>query len=550
MQSNLFFNTAAYIRLSHHDRRLLHQDVKKMDDSNSVKNQKQLIKSYIQSHMDLKFIQEYVDDGYSGVDFNRPAFERLIEDVIAKKINCIVVKDLSRLGRNLTLVGKYLEEIFPALEVRFIAIDQYDSFKSNHSRDGLVVPMINLMNDYFSRSTSVKVRDVNMKKFENGDNIAAFTPFGYKKNERNRFQLEIDQDAARTVKRIFSMSIDGMTNIKIADQLNKEGIPSPYMYKKKNGENYYTGFQLNDISKWSALAIRRILTNNVYIGTLEQGKTYNLNYKYKKRIPRQYKDWYRHENAHKAIISKNEFDMVQRVLSFESKTSAKGDLVYLFSGMLFCSECGSHLYRKKKKIDDTTYVYYGCYDKNKKLKHPVSIREDILEMVILKLIKKHINLMVEFAELSKDLDNESVIHIEMNGINQLLLDKNREIERYKNLKLRLYEDYHEKVISKKEYDDFSVIYDRREKLAFHHVSELLIRKERLSKYVAEEWTDRFQEFIDADKMSRRLLLSLIEKITIYPNKGVKVDFCFENEFHILKNVIPSFLERGKLCQNM
>nr|WP_298054716.1 recombinase family protein [uncultured Lachnoanaerobaculum sp.] len=221
----------------------------------------------------MELIEEYVDDGYSGINFERPAFKKMMEDVITGRINCIVVKDLSRFGRDYIDSGRYLQRVFPSLDIRFIALnDNYDSYTASETEKNLVIPFKSFINDNYCRDTSAKVRSVCKVKRKQGQFISNYAPYGYEKDKEDKHKIVIDKEAEYVVRKIFSMKLEGYSSYSIAKHLNDNGIPSPMEHKKAKGIRYKTGFSTKAVTKWDTPAVNRILTNEVYIGTLQQGK--------------------------------------------------------------------------------------------------------------------------------------------------------------------------------------------------------------------------------------------------------------------------------------
>ncbi len=242
------WNVALYARLSSEDG--------DKAESNSIVSKKEMIRDYVSKHTDMRIVREYADDGYSGVNFDRPSFKEMMQDIKKHKVNCVICKDLSRFGRNYVDAGRYLEKISPFLGVRFIAInDNYDSNGEKSQQDTLIVPFKNLINDAYCRDISVKTRSQLDIKRKTGDFIGAFTTFGYKKDSADKNKLVIDEDAALIVEFIFQKRIDGMCNSKIAEKLNALGVPSPMEYKISNGMNYYTGFRTNERAYWTPVSV-------------------------------------------------------------------------------------------------------------------------------------------------------------------------------------------------------------------------------------------------------------------------------------------------------
>lgn len=279
------FYAAMYLRLSRDDE---DKDGQIKSESNSIRSQRELIKSFIREQEDIELYDIYVDDGFTGSNFDRPDFIRMMEDVEAGRVNCVIVKDLSRFGRDYIEAGRYIQKVFPSLSVRFIAItDHYDSLSADSGESNIVLPVKNFINDSYCRDISTKVKSQLHIKRKNGEYIAPFAVYGYRKADNNRNQLVIDEYAADIVRKIFEWKIEGYALTAIADRLNELGILSPREYKKSLGMNFEGGFKGTEQSKWGAVAVKRILQNEVYLGNLVQGKTEKVNYKVRSVLRKQ-----------------------------------------------------------------------------------------------------------------------------------------------------------------------------------------------------------------------------------------------------------------------
>ena len=290
------YQAYGYVRLSQ-------DDDDKTEESNSISHQKLLIKNFVQNHKDINLVGYKQDDGCSGVTFDRKGFQELMEIIRDGNCDCVIAKDLSRFGRNYIETGKFIERLFPALGVRFIAInDSYDSTINTGFADSMILPFKNLVNDMYSRDISIKVRSNFEVRRQKGDFVGPHIPYGYKRDQKNKGHFVIDEHPAEIVKQIFRMRIEGNSQQFIAEYLNQTGEPSPIEYKKLSGLNYQSGFKVRDKSLWSAQTIGRILRNEVYIGTMVQKKVTTVNYKVRTPIYLPADQQVRVENMHEAII--------------------------------------------------------------------------------------------------------------------------------------------------------------------------------------------------------------------------------------------------------
>ena len=330
-------------------------------ESNTIVNQKAMLQEYTRNNPNIVLRDIIADDGESGVSFERPGFQKLLELVKTKKINCIIVKDLSRLGRNWLEAGQYIQQVFPFFGVRFIAInDNYDSINCNADIEQVMIPFKNLMNEAYARDVSIKTRSVLATKRNSGEFVSPFVPYGYKRSEEDKHRLVIDEYAAGVVKDIFSWRIDGMSPGKIADRLNTLGILSPMEYKTENGVRFATNFKNKVKAEWNTVSVGRILKNEIYIGNLIQGKRSSANYKVKNVQYKDEKEWTRTENTHEPIISKSDFEIANLLGKYDTRISQKEDSVYLFAGVIFCGDCKQNMIRKTTYTKNKNYHYYVC----------------------------------------------------------------------------------------------------------------------------------------------------------------------------------------------
>lgn len=306
-----FWKAALYIRLSREDG--------DKEESDSVLSQRDLLESFAAGQEDLVKAGVYVDDGYTGTDFERPAFQRMLREIKAGKIDCVIVKDLSRFGRNYVHSGKYLEEVFPSLGVRFIAVnDNIDSYQNPSSMDTILVPFKNIINDEYSRDISRKVRSSLDTKRKKGEFIGSFAPYGYQKSPENKNKLIPDPEAADVVKEIFSLFLSGQSIDGIVRKLNAAEVPNPSAYKQRQGLSYR---RQSGSSLWEHSSVRRILKNRVYLGELVQGKRRVKSYKIHRAEALPEESWIVAGNTHEGIVSPSDFAKAQKLLGQNVRTS-------------------------------------------------------------------------------------------------------------------------------------------------------------------------------------------------------------------------------------
>lgn len=530
-----FYNVAIYLRLSRDDNDI---DGSKKTESNSIGSQRDLIRSYIRSNSDMQIYDIYVDDGYSGSNFERPEFKRMMNDVNEGSVNCVIVKDLSRFGRDYIEAGRFIQKIFPALSVRFIAItDDYDSLTADSTSSSLVLPVKNFVNDSYCRDISQKVRSHQKIKRANGEFIGAFATYGYNKNPENKNQLIVDDYARGIVCNIYEWKLLGMSLGAIAGKLNMLAILSPSEYKKSQGMKYRTGFEKGSAALWSAVAVKRILSNQVYIGTLEQGKQEKINHKVNKRIDKLPQEWVRVENTHEAIIKAKDFGRIQELLKYDGRASKDTNVGNLFTGILFCGDCKAPMIKRSNKYKGIETVYYICQTKNKSqgcTRH--SVKEEQLKVIILKEIKAFLSCMVDFEEIVSTLSDLEVNFDQIMEWDTQIAASQKEYNKYYGLKAGLYDDLKEGLINKSEFDNFHRLYsDKCDALEQKNKKQKALIKQMFKNGVsAGVQIESMKKSIDLEQLDRTLLVSMVEKIWIYEDKRIMIDFCYQSELRTLQ----------------
>ena len=546
------YDTALYLRLSKEDGDVASGS---KNESNSIANQKSLIMDYLQSRPEFRVVSIREDDGFSGTDFNRPAFQAMMEDVKKGVINCIIVKDLSRFGRNYIEVGRYLEKLFPMLGIRFIAVnDNYDSLEADTAHD-IVVPFKNLINDSYCRDLSVKIRSHLAIKRKNGEFIGAFACYGYLKDENNRNQLVVDTYAGQVVKDIFRMKINGMSQYRIADALNEQGILSPMEYKKYLGSHFESSFKVNPKAVWTAKAVTRILTNEVYTGVLVQGKQTTPNHKVKVRQEVDETDWIRVENSHESLIDRVLFDIVQNLMGRDTRTSPNETQVFPLSGLVYCGDCGHPMvrkisrYTKKEKADTAqTYGYFLCSEKCGKggcSWHRIS--ENDLMGAVLGAVNLHIQKVLDVQEALKQIENAPSRQLMIQKYQERLSMKEEERKKAERLKIGIYEDLKDGLLDKDEYQKLKAEFDSRIAEADAAVKELKRQITELegSRSANAPWMSYFQQFGRLEQLTRWAAAIIINKILVYEDNRIKITFNFEADLNRIQEILSAAEEHKK-----
>ena len=519
------WNATLYLRLS--------RDDGDKEESGSITGQRELLRDYISQHPELREYAIRIDDGFSGSTFERPGFQKMIEDVKAGRTDCIVVKDLSRFGRNYLDAGEYIEKIFPFLGVRFIAVnDNYDSLGEKKSSDDLIIPFKNLINEAYCRDISMKIRSQLEIKRKNGQFLGSFAAFGYLKDEQDKNKLVVDQYAADIVRDIFKWKLEGISPQDIAGALNKLGVLSPMEYKRSLGMKYTTSFKTSAKAAWSAGTVIRILKNPIYTGVLIQGKETTPSYKVHKRIAKDKSEWTVIEDSHEAIISGIDFDSVQKVLKCDTRRSPDDKAVGLFSGMLFCGDCGASMVRKTVPAGEKKYVYYVCSaHKQDKSCSPHRMRDTALEEIVLDSLRQHIREVVNMSELLNITDTAPLRTAQAQKIQRQLDKKREEYEKLQKLLMSLYENLTDGVIDREEYARLKASFTARADEAERQMDALRESLNDIQSHGTENvWMNEFIKRQELVSLDRAVVVALIDKILIHSNDVVEIIYRWQDEF--------------------
>ena len=523
------FNVAIYIRLSREDG--------DKEESDSVGNQRKLLTEYVAKKEDFILYDIYVDDGYSGTNFNRPSFQRMIADIEDGKVNCVVVKDLSRFGRDYIDTGRYLERYFPELGVRFISVtDSIDSMKQAYD---MLLPIKNIFNEQYARDISKKIQATVKSKQKAGEFIGAFTSYGYKKSPVNKNKLVIDDYAADVVRRIFSLYIQGYGKQRIAKLLNAEGILCPAEYKKVNGENYKNCNRLESTTYWSYSTINSILHREMYVGNMVQGTKHQRMRSKQKKMPKE--DWIIVENTHEPIIDKETWEKAQSLLKKRTRELDLETNKNIFAGFVKCGDCGRAMTKNMWRRADgskTYNLYCGTYKRNgKQYCTPHTLPMAVLEDIVLGDLKAIVDSVDNLKEL---VQSQSFTASKVKRIADTELGKIKaELERVKRLKKSIYEDYREELISKEEFLSYREDYLKKEELYSKQIEALEEKKkDNVTEDVFETpWLKRLLELKDIESLDRDIVVEMISEIRVYENRKIKITYNFGNELeHLFSSV--------------
>lgn len=525
------YRAAVYVRLSKEDGDVA--DARKAE-SNSISNQKSLILNFLKGREDIEPVSVFEDDGYTGSNFDRPGFRAMMAEIESGRINCCVVKDLSRFGREYIAAGNYIQRVFPALGVRFIAVsDNVDTADAQSPVNEVVIPVKNLVNDAFCADTSAKIRSQLDAKRQQGEFVGNFCPYGYEKSPENHNLLVPDAFAADVVRDIFRWIKEGASCGDISARLNGTGVKSPMEYKRDKGLKYTCNFKKNGRAKWSAVAVRRIATNPVYTGTLVQGRVSTPSHKVKKRVARGAGGLITARGTHEAIVSGKDFETVQRLLATDMRRAPGRSGVYLLSGLCRCADCGAPMTRKASSRNGRQYVYYMCSDN----KHfhtctPHRIREDRLEKTVTGTLRSIVQGAVTRDGLAEKLADGGAAEMERKKAAERMRAVDEELAACSKMLAALYEDYREGTVDER---DFAVIKKG--------LAQRLAAAEQAAARLAESGKDgeearrrrekaaeELLKYGETETFDRAALVSLVREARVHEDGRVELVLDCDDEF--------------------
>ena len=509
------YNVGIYCRLSNDDER--------DGESVSIENQKLLLERYVRER-GWNEIDVYIDDGYSGTNFNRPGVKRLIEDAKAKRINIILVKDLSRFGRNYIEFGEYTDYLFPSIGCRFIALNNgIDTESSNGSTD--VMCFLNLFNEFYSRDTSKKVKAVKKACAENGKFMGTYPAYGYRRDPEDKHHLVIDEETAPTVRRIFAMRTSGMGFHAIAVKLNEEGVQSP-------GVLYYQRQNRNDPRKvnhqWADQTVKSIIRNEVYIGNMVQGKNGTMSYKSRKLIGKPEDEWIRVEGTHEAIVSREIWETVVSIGQKKVRKSPTADgIKSIFTGLVYCADCG---FKMRNQIERFTYkdgrpgryssFICGNYARSGKKACTIhTVYENVLEQLVLQDIREK----ARFADCDRESLIEKITRMKARESRSRLASCEQELKaasarlsELEKLMQNLYEDKCRGTIPQTVFQTLMRKYEteRAEKAASVPELEKKVKSQLENRQDAGRWTDIIRRYTEITELDETILFELVDRIEV------------------------------------
>lgn len=522
--------TALYCRLS--------RDDELQGDSNSIKNQKAILQKYAEDN-GFRNLRFFVDDGYSGTNFDRPDFQRMIAEMGDGNVATIIVKDMSRLGRDYLKVGYYTEVAFPEADVRFIAIN--NGVDSANQQDSDFTPFLNIINEWYAKDTSKKIRAVFKAKGESGKPLCTNPPYGYVKDPQDKLHWIIDEDAATVVKEIFHLCMKGLGPTQIATELTKRKIENPAAHGKRNGINVSAQQERDDLFIWRTSTIARILTRQEYLGHTVNFKTKRKSYKQKKQLKNNPSEWQIFRNTHDAIIDEETFKTVQRIRDGRRKVSRLGDMGIL-SGMMFCADCDNKLYQVRGKGWEHDKEYFVCAT-YRKVKGGCSSHQ-IRNVVVEQLLLQNLQRVTAFARGHEDEFLQLITNNFEKELNKELRDCRKEFDQAKariskldTIIQRLYEDNVEGKISDERFMKMSTTYASEQKELNARVTALryFIDHAKEKSLNAEHFLSLVRKYTDIKELDAEIIREFVEKIIVF--KAEKIDGHRVQRIQIIYNCI-------------
>ena len=529
------FRTALYVRLSI-------MDTRDRKDSESLQTQIDYLCGYIAKHPDLELYDCYRDNGETGTNFERPGFQRMMEDVKAGRVDCIIVKDLSRFGRDFLETGNFLEKVLPFMGVRFISVnDNYDSIRAD-SGEAMTIALKNLMNDIYAKDISQKVYSALDTKKRSGEFIGNFAAYGYVKSPEDRHKLAVDLDAAKVVQRIFRMKKDGMSNAAIARTLTAEQIPNPNYHRYLQGVVFTKRFSEN--SPWQTQTVKHILENPVYLGHMVQGKKITKLHAGQKQKIMPPSEWIIVPNTHEAIIEQELFDAVQAILKvkheeYHSRLGkyAHFDSENIFEGLVVCACCQHNMTRYKSVYNKgRTVAYHFICPRHAMLldagcPNAGGLRESDLKAAVYEVLRLQMAMLTDAEAVIQRVSRSSAARSRRTALDNEIVSVQGRLKKLDTLRQTLFESYVDGIVTQADYLFGKSRYEDEVRRLEGRLQDLQAEKDTLPEASPKQnkWFSAFSKFRDEKELTREMLLALVEKIYVNEDKQVHIVLNYQDE---------------------
>ena len=506
---------------------------KSLEDDSSLEIQVAMLTDYVREAEDLTLYKVYSDNGFTGINFDRPAFKQMIEDMEAKKFSTIVVKDGSRLGRNYLEAGAYMETVFPAHGIRFISVnDHYDSADIRSKRDGISIPLKNIMNEQYSKDLSRKLTSAFRTKQMAGDFIGAHAPYGYKKDEKNCNKLIIDPETAPIVQRIFKRKMEGYSDGAIAKELNEEGILSPFAYRYSKG--LVKAPKYKDMG-WKKGTIPQLLANGMYQGHMMQGRHRQSLSRHETEHKTPENEWIVVKDTHEVIVSEEEFNTVQEIMKvrrksyFENieKADNQEKTVNILKGKIYCSDCGRAMMIGISRSKSATHFYYRCRLYNDSSGHQClqkSVKQKDVENAVFETVKYHMYLYTNSNQLMQKLNESDKAQRESKRYREEATQIKKEKAHFVNMAAGLYADYEDKILNEEEYRYASEEY----KVKIADLDSRLVAIEKLmltynNDFIGSTtWSENTYRFGKEEQLTEEMVSAFISRIDVSKDNCIAI----------------------------
>ena len=522
-EKKVLFKAGLYARLSHEKEENI--------ERGTIETQMELMKNYVKDHEDIVIEEEYYDASFTGTNFERPDFKRMLEDAKTGRINCIIVKDLSRLGRNYVEMGNYIERVFPFLNVRFIAVtDDFDSFRPGTD---LMMPLKNIVNEFYAKDISKKVSTAHRRKWTTDEYMCGFAPYGYLKSKTEKNRIVVDEATAGNVRLIYKLFLDGKGYTPIAKYLNEQGIMSPLMYLKSLG--YQQNVRTNGV--WTKTTVKSILTNQAYIGSAVHGKVVIEKYN---NIPLHATDpseWVVVENTHEPLIDKKTFEKVQeRVKEISDAYFAKEftkhppNEMNLLKGKIVCGDCGKGMRLSPRTTK--SYVYFcGTFSDGINpacSRHKID-QEDVNKAVFAQ-ISNHMRCCIDALRVIRELNARSSGLKKYDVYEKAITRQRRELEKVNRKFSELYGDYSEHLINESEYLTLKQQYLLKSEALKKEIDNLLVSQNLYSKNykIDEDWENLINKYLKCRKLNKELADAFVDKVQVFEDGRISVNLVYDD----------------------
>lgn len=522
-EKKVLFKAGLYARLSHEKEENI--------ERGTIETQMELMKNYVKDHEDIVIEEEYYDASFTGTNFERPDFKRMLEDAKTGRINCIIVKDLSRLGRNYVEMGNYIERVFPFLNVRFIAVtDDFDSFRPGTD---LMMPLKNIVNEFYAKDISKKVSTAHRRKWTTDEYMCGFAPYGYLKSKTEKNRIVVDEATAGNVRLIYKLFLDGKGYTPIAKYLNEQGIMSPLMYLKSLG--YQQNVRTNGV--WTKTTVKSILTNQAYIGSAVHGKVVIEKYN---NIPLHATDpseWVVVENTHEPLIDKKTFEKVQeRVKEISDAYFAKEftkhppNEMNLLKGKIVCGDCGKGMRLSPRTTK--SYVYFcGTFSDGI---NPACSRHKIdqeeVNKAVFAQISNHMRCCIDALKVIRELNARSSGLKKYDVYEKAITRQRRELEKVNRKFSELYGDYSEHLINESEYLTLKQQYLLKSEALKKEIDNLLVSQNLYSKSykIDEDWENLINKYLKCRKLNKELADAFVDKVQVFEDGRISVNLVYDD----------------------